>query len=92
MAYNTNTGLLLQQSGTIVRRSRPGSQYGTHNPNDFPSLQALYTAQLRYLLSTENGKTQSLFREVTQKVVQPLSICNLEASNTLRSSYGTTEM
>jgi ferritin-like metal-binding protein YciE len=27
---------------------------GLISPNDFPSLQALYTAQLRYLLSTEN--------------------------------------
>src|SRR3984885_624672 len=33
---------------------------GLITPNDFPSLQALYTAQLRYLLSTENQIVKGL--------------------------------
>ena len=33
---------------------------GFITPNDFPSLQALYTAQLRYLLSTENQIVKGL--------------------------------
>jgi ferritin-like metal-binding protein YciE len=33
---------------------------GFLTPNDFPSLQALYTAQLRYLLSTENQIVKDL--------------------------------
>jgi len=33
---------------------------GLITSNDFPSLQALYTAQLRYLLSTENQIVKGL--------------------------------
>ena len=33
---------------------------GLITPNDFPSLQALYTAQLRYLLSTETQIVKGL--------------------------------
>jgi ferritin-like metal-binding protein YciE len=33
---------------------------GLITPNDFPSLEALYTAQLRYLLSTENQIVKGL--------------------------------
>jgi hypothetical protein len=33
---------------------------GLLTPNDFPSLQALYTAPLRYLLSTENQIVKGL--------------------------------
>ena len=33
---------------------------GLITPNDFPSLRALYTQQLRYLLSTENQIVKGL--------------------------------
>jgi ferritin-like metal-binding protein YciE len=33
---------------------------GLITPNEFPSLRALYTAQLRYLLSTENQIVKGL--------------------------------
>jgi ferritin-like metal-binding protein YciE len=58
--YNAKRGLLLKFNGTIARTSPRGSHMGLITPNDFPSLQALYTTQLRYLLSTENQIVKGL--------------------------------
>ena len=54
LRYTTQTRVdLFQQICTIVRTSTRVLSMGLLTKNDFPSLQALYTAQLRYL-STEN--------------------------------------
>src|SRR3569833_2180433 len=41
-------------AGTSESKSNRGKYMGLITPNDFPNLRELYTAQLRYLLSTEN--------------------------------------
>lgn len=48
------------QSGTIARNSQRGTPMGLITPNDFQSLRELYTAQLRYLLSTESQIVKGL--------------------------------
>ena len=60
MAYNTSGGLnLICVSATYVDHHEVFVM-GLITSNDFPSLQALYTAQLRYLLSTENQIVKGL--------------------------------
>src|ERR1700761_3833786 len=44
----------------FLSRTPRGSTMGLITPNDFPSLQALYVAQLRYLLSTEKQIVKGL--------------------------------
>jgi ferritin-like metal-binding protein YciE len=59
-SYNKICFLAFQQSSTNARKSQRGLSMGLITPNDFPSLQALYTAQLRYLLSTETQIVKGL--------------------------------
>src|SRR5438045_8941038 len=46
--------------GTSASKLTRGKAMGLITPNDFQSLRALYTAQLRYLLSTENQIVKGL--------------------------------
>jgi ferritin-like metal-binding protein YciE len=57
---NARRRLLFQLISTWQANHLEVIDMGLITPNDFPSLQALYTAQLRYLLSTENQIVKGL--------------------------------